>query len=250
MAINEKVVPYQKEKNPIFFRNQLYKEKVNIFKGKASWSGVVLAIIMWTLFLLIQDIHKINSTAESLKGTLSPNEYLYYQLYSFGALTPLEGKYDVFTAWFRVIASLFLHANTSHLIINTTLLIFVWFIAQRFFKNSYIGTTFVVSGICSGIGFLLLTNPQDDVILVGASCSVYALVTMTVTYLLFLVMKTKQIKQLFQLKYLFLGISFLAIVSDVFTNTNIYTNFSHSIGITVGFLMSIVALIKQSPKKP
>lgn len=225
-----------------------------------------IAFVLPTIMLLFNGIIQLNKTSfygengEHIPNILqyapvnTENEqevatYLAYELYyQFGALGVYHNPLELFINIWRIPVTLFIHADTNHLMTNVVMLLIIWLIAQRHMRNGMLLLLFSVTGILSAITFELTTGADERTILIGASCSIYAIVLCTFTYFTLNLRNKENGVKLTSITYFVTALLTLTIIVDIIENPNIHTNISHATGIVTGVIFGIIVYLKQ--RKP
>lgn len=212
---------------------------------KPKWYlPVSILSVIWLMYALVNKTFKSTSTA--------PTNELSNYLLKYGGLTANTSD---LTNIYNIVTSLFLHANSLHIMSNTILFIIGWTVAQWHLKNSFICIIYFMSGIIANTCFILKAQMNQDIsiVMVGASSSVYAVVAMASIYsLLMILSKVKYFKSLTFYKkiiFLLLIVSVIGMYSDLMSNINPYTNLVHAVGVIIGTASGIVAFAIQKPYK-
>lgn len=195
----------------------------NISNTKKSRSVVNIAIVIFNLLFFI---------ICTLSGEV---------LYNIGELSP--GKIMEQDQWYRMITSMFLHADADHIAGNMLLLFFLGEIVERHVGHFKYLVLYMVSGVAGNVLSLAYKiRHLESVASIGASGAVYGIVG----GLLWILVRNKgKIEGITLRKFLFvMGYSLWL----GFRETNV-DNMAHIGGVIAGFLFGILLYRKKKEQK-
>ena len=145
----------------------------------------------------------------------------------------------------RLFTSLFLHADTLHLVFNMYALLYAGSVLERVVgKNKFI-SAYLISGIVASVASLIM---HENIVSVGASGAIFGLYGVLLALLIFKEFRFADISA----KSLLLSISFFVVynIMNGFSNVGI-DNAAHIGGLFSGFIIGIVyCLIAKEKIKP